>query len=272
MMYYKKVEKAVSGVGEEMHDAGPDERSIPPSKRNKQVRWGDEVEDGSSLEEIQEFEKQKEIMGTEADIERVLQDIDRVKQEIERRDQMKKQLQAKIQNVFGEVKASFDDDQTLRESEQSLEMAFMPKADMDKKKTEMLEMQKKLEEETNQLIHQGKSMANQYNTLQQEYVNFMGKPYVPGREIQRREAAMQQHVNSMNEMKPNDKPGQSFPETSVQPRTGADVESALNKNGPPLGTVPKQTAGRGSSTSQYEMQRLYQSTSPLQNNPMAVSA
>ena len=166
--------------GHSEHENGHAPRERSNNKHGKHVRWADE-EGGNLLDEFDEQDALMEKMQMARDIENVLSQMDAAKQHMNATGSEISKTKNNMSGQFGERGESYDDDITSMESEQSLDTAFMMKADIDKKRQGMIQYSQELGKQQQQLSQRGSQLQMQYLQKQQEYENKYGVKYIPQR-------------------------------------------------------------------------------------------
>lgn len=193
-------------------------------KGKKSVSWRDEVTD-EELEEMREYEvaEQERLLDQQERksraggvIESKLQQLERVKFELDRNAAEIKKVGNTMETTFGDNSASYDEDITAFEQEQSFDTAFMVKSDLDNKRKGMVDYTQQLSKKQQDLVNHGHRLAQEYQAAQHAYASEFGQAYMP------RTAIAQNDVYRLNREKMQGGPpsGQPMGQPTGQPLTG----------------------------------------------------
>lgn len=153
----------------------------------KSVSWRDEVTD-EELEEMREYEvaEQERLLDQQerksragGAIESKLQQLERVKFELDRNAAEIKKVGNTMETTFGDNSASYDEDITAFEQEQSFDTAFMVKSDLDNKRKGMVDYTQQLSKKQQDLVNHGHRLAQEYQAAQHAYASEFGQAYMP---------------------------------------------------------------------------------------------
>ena len=147
--------------------------------QGKNVRWADQ--EGQQLEDqarAQEFQAQEQRMQMANRLEEILHAMKLRRVEVEECTKQEKQVAEQQAPTFTEQGASYDDDLTNMESEQSFETAFMTKDALDKKRDGIREFAVALQNKRERALGELQQHTAEYQHLDAIYKQSFGSPYI----------------------------------------------------------------------------------------------
>ena len=183
--------------GDEYDEEYGEKQRLIHKKKRRRVRFEDEQGGSYNLDsDDEEEEKDAETLARErqmaqtAHIQQLVGVLSGIKTEINTNTGEIEEVQDKIQEMVGESKESYDDEQSAMENEQSLATAFLMKDDIDKQRNGRAQLKQELElnkvhlmkrynEQLNMVKHYGGLYREQYGT--DPPINFTPPEQLDGR-------------------------------------------------------------------------------------------